>query len=409
MTSNVDIYYVTASYPYGSGESFIEPEIGEWEQRGRVVRVIPVYARGALRTNAGGVSALTHYPLFRFNYILSGIFWTARAPRKVGALVLDLLRAPGKLPKNLAALFKAFALADSIKAAPALHVHAHWGGVSSTMAMAISRLTGIPWSLTCHRWDIYENNLLALKSRDAQFVRFISDRGMRDSLRYGVRQEKALVVHMGVNLTSMPPQKTSPSTCPRIVCAANLIEVKGHRYLIEAMRLIKDKGIDATLYLYGDGPLRDSLMQQCRELKLGESVVFAGQLPHLELLDTYKAGKVDLFVLPSIQVSDSHHEGIPVSLMEAMSFGIPVVSTQTGSIEELLPAELGVTVPDRSASALADVMYDVLGNPAQYAGLSKALGELVVNGWQIKSCIDALERCILQGGTCNGVQRAATQ
>ncbi|MEO7067513.1 MAG: glycosyltransferase [Rhodanobacter sp.] len=183
--------------------------------------------------------------------------------------------------------------------------------------------------------------------------------------------------------------------CPRLVCAANLVEVKGHRYLIDALNLLRANGLNATLDLCGDGPELHALVAQCDALGLNDIVSFKGRVPHQQLLDALGNGEYDLFVLPSIQISASVHEGIPVSLLEAMGYGVPVVSTNTGSIGELLPASLGLTVPDRNPSALAAAIREVLCDSSRYADLSKALQRMVMDDWQISPMVDKLEKLIV--------------
>jgi colanic acid/amylovoran biosynthesis glycosyltransferase len=73
-------------------------------------------------------------------------------------------------------------------------------------------------------------------------------------------------------------------------------------------------------------------------------------------MSRYRQHAFDLLVLPSIDMGGGEHEGVPVSLMEAMAHGIPVLSTRTGSIEELLVPELGATVEDKNADELASAI-----------------------------------------------------
>lgn len=392
MKEDRAICYITVSYPFGGGEAFVGPEINEWVHRGYSVRIIPLRPRGVLQSNclASGV----WMPIFRLTYVFSMLRWLWRTPRAFFGAIRDILCMPRKLPKNIIAGVKAFAVADELVGTSIGHIHAHWGGTSSTMAMVVSRLTGIPWSLTCHRWDIYENNLLRIKSERARFVRFISERGKVDAVSLGARPDKSIVVHMGVDLSVSRYEARTVRAHPRLVCAANLIEVKGHRYLIEALQLLRANGSEATLDLCGDGPGRQALVAQCGELGLTDVVSFLGHIPHQQLLEALGNGDYDLLVLPSIEISASLHEGIPVSLLEAMSCGVPVVSTKTGSISELLPDCLEVTVPDRDPGALAEAMRGVLCDYTRYVTLSKTMRRMIMDGWQISSMVDSLEKLI---------------
>ncbi|MFT6599959.1 MAG: glycosyltransferase involved in cell wall biosynthesis [Alloalcanivorax sp.] len=394
-----DIYYITASYPYGAGESFLQPEIDEWLRRGKTVSVIPTYARGKIRQNFSGECDPRGRRLFRLSYLFYGLLWLLIKPMAVIAIVSKLMHAPGKLPKNLLIMFKAFSTAWFVRRNPAAHLHAHWAGVSSTFALIVSRLTDIPWSLTCHRWDIYDNNLIAIKSRDAVFTRFISQRGMLDALKLGVDKDKVVVIHMGVSRERSTIQKTSPSATPAIFCAANLLEVKGHCYLIRALRLLRDAGITVTLHLFGDGPLRDKLGKYAQNQGVGDAVFFLGHRSQEELFAAYRAGAADIFVLPSIHVADGDHEGVPVSLIEAMSFGIPVISTKTGSIDELLPSHLGLTVPDKNPEMLADAIAKLLNDDNRYSEVSHTVSNLVSQYWTAEICIDSLSKLIFPEST----------
>ena len=81
---------------------------------------------------------------------------------------------------------------------------------------------------------------------------------------------------------------------------------------------------------------------------------FVGQVSHTQILEMYVANQVRAVVVPSIDLGNNLHEGIPVSLMEAMAHGVPVVSTTTGGIPELLADGAGILVPPENPQALAD-------------------------------------------------------
>lgn len=76
----------------------------------------------------------------------------------------------------------------------------------------------------------------------------------------------------------------------------------------------------------------------------------------------YHNRKVDLVILPSIITEDGEFEGIPVSLMEAMAYAIPVITTRTGSIPELLSNDAGILVRQKSPEDLADTMLKLIKN-----------------------------------------------
>src|SRR5262249_36530604 len=125
------------------------------------------------------------------------------APRQVAAAVWLLAgsRSLAIAIKNLAIFPKALWLANVAANWSADHIHCHWAGTTATMAMLASRLSRVPWSLTLHRWDIVENNLIAAKVSSASFARFISEDGLRMARGIGIRPEANVrVLGMGVTI-----------------------------------------------------------------------------------------------------------------------------------------------------------------------------------------------------------------
>jgi glycosyltransferase involved in cell wall biosynthesis len=138
------------------------------------------------------------------------------------------------------------------------------------------------------------------------------------------------------------------------------VEVKGHRFLLEAWQIVQRRGLAAELWLAGPGELRPRLETLSRALGLTGSVKFLGAVPHDELLKIYAEARVSAVVLASVDLGSGVHEGIPVSLIEAMSYGIPVVATATGGTPELLVPGTGLMVPPADPTALADALQTLL-------------------------------------------------
>ena len=177
-----------------------------------------------------------------------------------------------------------------------------------------------------------------------------------------MKPRKSVVIHMGVSLPNRQERQPAPPTDPILLCPANLFPVKGHRYLIEAMRILKERGVACRLDVVGDGELHGRLKALVRQLGVDDRIQFTGHVPHEELLRTYADPGVAMVVLPSIDLGNHLHEGIPVCLIEAMSYGVPVVSTNTGGIPEFLENGAGVIVPDKDARALADAVASLLAD-----------------------------------------------
>lgn len=180
------------------------------------------------------------------------------------------------------------------------------------------------------------------------------------ALERGVPLEKTFTLHLGVPLPSSlgnPIVEEAKQRSFVLLCPAALLPIKGHKYLIEALRYLPE---EVHLWLAGEGPLRSELVSEVQRLGLEERVKFLGYLPHDSLLQLYREKQVDAVVLPSVDLGGGLNEGIPVSLIEAMAFGYPVVATATGGIPELLRDGAGLLVPDKSAEALAQAISQLL-------------------------------------------------
>ena len=178
-----------------------------------------------------------------------------------------------------------------------------------------------------------------------------------------------------------------------MVVPANLLEVKGHVYLLEAVRLLKDRGVDVHVDLAGDGPLREALMGKVEKLGLRDRVAFLGLLPHEKLLDGMRTGGWDLLVLPSIVTDSGEKEGIPVAIIEAMSRRVPVVSTATGGIPELFEGvDNALLVPPRDPAALAEAIAGLIRDPRLRECLVESARRRVENDFAVEQVAVELVR-----------------
>ncbi len=372
------VVYVTERMPFGSGESFIIPEVKQLLQDGHEILILPL-----------GKAAPSHgeaiQPLMEFTHVISllspvvvlSIIWSCISHPARTARAVWPLRSSSSLKqfcRNLVALLKGIRAATIVRGWRADHVHSHWANYTSTLAMTVGMLTGIPWSFTAHRYDIVANNLLVEKCRRSAFTRYISESGraLAAARTNGEANRASHLVHMGVIIPERTSSLQSTSSRPTFVCPASLVPVKGHRFLIEAAAVLQKRGIYCEVLLVGDGPLRADLRSRITAANLSRAVKLVGHLPHDEVLALYAAKSISGVVLASIDLGKGLHEGIPVCLMEAMSHGVPVIGTRTGGIPELLRGGAGILVQPADSEALADAMQELVERP----DLNRQLGSL---------------------------------
>jgi len=138
-----------------------------------------------------------------------------------------------------------------------------------------------------------------------------------------------------------------PEDRPMILQVASLDEVKGTRYLVEAMALLKRKLHQAPLlYVIGEGSLKDDLISLANDLGVEKDIVFVGRKQHDDV--SIWMGASDVFCLTSIR------EGRPNVIIEAIASGLPVVATKVGGVPELLNASNGLLAEPRDPKDIAD-------------------------------------------------------
>lgn len=387
--------YVTARLPYGVGEPFIIAEVAELARQGSDVAVVPVRPKGGIvhRDAAGLVPNAISSGLLSGAVLGSALIQTARAPAAAmrALLLLRESRSVRIFLKNLAVVPKSLWLARRARRLGVAHLHAHWGGTSATVALLASEVSGIPWSFTAHRWDITENNLLPLKARRACFVRVISERGgneLRDLV--GRPDWSPWLLHMGVQVPPLPRRSPPDAPSLRILVAASFREVKGHIHLIEAVGRLRERDVPVHADLAGDGPLEWSLRARVVALGLDDEITFLGRVSHDDLLSEMQKGKWDVAVLPSVVARSGAQEGIPVSLIEAMAYGLPTIGTESGGIPELLGDGHGLLVAPADPEALAAALERVAGDPALRATLAERGRKRVEESFSVTQIASAL-------------------
>jgi colanic acid/amylovoran biosynthesis glycosyltransferase len=355
------LLYVTSSFPYGVNDRFFAPEVRELVSQGVEVRAVPVRPRGPLTTEDAESLAVRH-GLFDLAILRAALAETLRAPIAVGRAFALLFHspAPGVLLRNLVAFPKALWLARLARSWPADHIHAHWAGPPSTVALVASRISGVPWSFTAHFADIAANNLLREKSASARFVRFIAA-AMMDLAREtapGLDESGWVLVHFGVELPAPRAWREALNDPPVLLMAARFDPEKRHDVLIHATRRLLDEGVEVEVWLAGrGGRLEEETEQLARRLGVDGSIRFQGFVPRAAVLEWLSSGQVDAVVLPS------DGEGLAVSLIEALAHCVPAVGTQVGGVAELLGDGCGELVPPGDPDAFADAVARVLRSP----------------------------------------------
>jgi glycosyltransferase involved in cell wall biosynthesis len=255
------------------------------------------------------------------------------------------------------------------------HIHAHFAAGAALDAMRVSRLTGVPYSVVTHAYDIFlhPRNLDEKLERACFHVTVCDYNG--EFLRHRVPRAAARMhkVVMGVDPESFKRTTRYPGG-RNVLAVGRLIEKKGFEYLVEAARSLPD----VTVRIVGDGPLRTELARDAPE-----NVELLGAVPPHEVRSRLE--EADLLALPCVVAADGDRDSMPVVVKEALAMEIPVVGSDEVGMPEMVQSEWGTLVPPRDAAALATAIAELLALPAeQRAAMGKRGREFAVRNFSVR-------------------------
>jgi len=276
------------------------------------------------------------------------------------------------------------------------HLHVHFGGPVASVGFLTSIAWKLPYSLTIHGPEELLNTSsyqLRDKLLQASFVFCISDfcRSQLCQLTPPSEWSKYTVIRLGVDPARLKPEHPArPANSPlRLVCTGRLVAAKGHHILLEALELLRDRGVFLNAILIGNGPERTRLQTFARLHGLHDAVTFTAALSHPETLTHVR--NADIFVLASFA------EGIPVALMEAMSFGVPCISTSIAGIPELIgTGQDGLLVPPANSIALAAAIESLAQDSALRAFLGHSARRRILRDYNLPLNHEHLAQCFQQ-------------
>jgi glycosyltransferase involved in cell wall biosynthesis len=158
---------------------------------------------------------------------------------------------------------------------------------------------------------------------------------------------------------------------------------KGHLYLLEAVKALGERIPNLKLLIAGSGPQEDTIAEFIRENGLAGKVIMAGYREDVPRI----LRSLDAFVLPSYA-----HEATPQVLLQAMAMGIPVISTSTGGIEDVVINGLtGALVPPSDAGALSEAILWTKQNREESRKMAQKAEETVWKNYSLSRMIDSTE------------------
>lgn len=348
---------LTAGFPYGNGETFLETELKYLATAFESIHILAIGAPDTVSMRTVPENCVVEsfdVPLGNWNKLKSlAQNFDPMVREELKKIQKDYsLKVSLSMRKTmLISLYRAKCIKKRIELKLSAKqsddtwcLYSYWCDDSAlSLALLRQERPEINAFSRAHGWDVYFEastigylpfRQLIVAHLNRLFV--ISQRGKEYILaKWKVQEEnKVEVARLGVEI----PTACSPCAEFTVVTCSALIPLKRIDLLIEALSRIKDQNM-AWVH-FGDGPLRESLQQRAAHL-LPESIswTFKGHFPHAELMDWYAKST------PSLFVNVSNTEGIPVSIMEAMSYGIPALATDVGGTSELVNSTNGSLLP----------------------------------------------------------------
>ena len=327
-----------------------------------------------------------------------------RYVRALGAVLAHTVPNPVHCLKSLVVFPVAVVFAARMRHGGVTHVHAHWANYPATAAYVVSRLLGIPYSFTAHAHDAsLIRAMLRQKIRRAAFVMTCTGWNQNWLRRFVPEaRHKIFLNYHGVVLDRFVPSRPQASRQRRrftIVSCGSLYPRKGFPHLLEACRILRDRGVPVDCLIIGHGPMRAELQRFIDRHRLGGHVRLVGAVPPRDVAQLYR--QADVFVLACMTDYLGWREvltdrllllevgfaipfrpltdGIPNVLIEAMAMEIPVISTRLAGIPELIQDGVtGCLVPEQDPVALAAAIDRLRDDPLRRAALARAGRQLVV-------------------------------
>ena len=348
------VWIVTSRFPFEPGEQFLETEIKYWAMERQIsVTLLPILSGDAVRALPQEIAA--DLCLSRRNRHLSRsvraiqaifsrrlwreLFWLHKKQMLRASTFVSAWRTQAMILLICASLRKKI-----VKTKKPIIAYSYWFDVGAYALAALRREGLIDYAVTrAHRFDLYEerrtDNYMPFKRqfmRDLDKIFAVSEQGRKYLYeRFGVPTDMLASGPLGVQVQGELSHCSSKDTY-KIISVSFCVAVKRIDRIIEGIALASQKSSRGLLISWthiGDGELRN-LMEAKAEQILGPlsnvCFQFLGHLSNAAVLNYYNTNQIDVFI------NTSESEGLPVSIMEAMSYGIPAIAPAVGGIAELV-------------------------------------------------------------------------
>lgn len=306
-----------------------------------------------------------------------------KAARALG-YIAGLSETPAAARLRLAALLAAAAELGVVCQREGLeHVHIHSCANAAHLGALLVRLGGPSYSLTLHGdLPVYGSDHAA-KMSAAAFVSAVT-RPLAEQVVGVAPGKRAPVIMMGVDCDAFhppePPRTRAADDPLTLLTVARLNKTKGHRHTLEAIAALVAEGLDLRYRIVGSGPEEAAIRADIDRLGLADRVEMLGALDQVQVYEALLAA--DVMTLTSF----GQGEAAPVTVMEAMATGLPVVVSRIGGTPDMV--EDGVDsylTPQQDAGAIADAIRRLATDPQHARTMGEAARQKALSAFDFRA------------------------
>ncbi len=404
--TTIPVGYIVHRYPYRT-ETFLVGEMYWLTRLGMSIAIFPLLS-GHDDVQSEQIEALA--PTVQSGLAISShslkslLYFLSQSPiRLMNALIKVIrltYREPRVLVRALVLYPRMVGIARTARDVGIRHIHTHFVWLEAVSASAIRELLGTTYSIEPHAFGLFGRNQKSVRAQleDADAIVTISEynRTHIRSLSNVLRSREIAVVHCGVETDRFRPSGGDRNEGPVLLSVGRAVEKKGHEYLIAACRELRNRGYEFKCKIVtGATDHRPGLERLIGDLGLESFVELVGAKNPSEMSGLYRES--DLFVLASVVAANGDRDGIPVSLMEAMASGLPVVSTRVSGIPELVTNGVnGLLVDAADPDGLASAMASLLDDPPLGIRMGLAGRTTVEERFDSRQSAEEVERFLIQ-------------
>lgn len=254
---------------------------------------------------------------------------------------------------------------EDVKKFDLIHVHF---GTNALLVIPLVLRSRLPLVVSFYGYDVNAfpskwfglgGSLLKLVFRSATKLIAMSQPMAERLVELGAEKSKIEILLPGIQnlaFTKEPVKKIE-----RLLMVSALKEKKNHLLVLEAMKLLLGRGIDIRLSIVGHGPLLESLKSIASDFGLDEQVNFEGSYREINELAQYLKNS-DLLLHPSKRACNGDGEGVPASILEGLSVGMPIISSKHNQMDRVFKNSV-LYVDENSPEELAQLLQNICNDP----------------------------------------------